>query len=421
MSGDVSLDGLVDPTDLTAALWELARNARWFSGRSRGGRPAGLHLGRTLTGHGCSVAPAVLDVRYADGTTERYHVPLVLRTVGSGPGPALLDLGDGRELAEAVDDPQAMRVLLEHLAGSAPGFELLSPVPTDLPARRYTGEQSNTTVFFGTQLLCKVFRRLEDGPNVDVELHRELAGTGTVAELHGVWRDEDADLAVFLEAFSDPIDGYVAACDAARAGRSFDDHADALGRTLRRVHATLADRLPTTSLHTADLAKTFRRRLSAAASEVPRLRDVQSRVEARYADLGDQEIPAQRIHGDCHLGQVLLTAGVWRYVDFEGEPLKSLEERREPDSPWRDVAGMLRSFDYAAASAPDGAPEWRRHAREAFLRGYSPDGPDTALLEAFETDKAVYEVVYESRNRPHMIHVPLTHLDPTTEGAHHGA
>src|SRR5690606_20087687 len=98
---------------------------------------------------------------------EHYHVPLVLRRTGDGPAPVLLRSGDGsREVAEAVDDPLAMRVLLEHLGDSATGFELLSPVQVDLPARRYTGEQSNTTVFYGTTLLGKVFRRLEDGPNV---------------------------------------------------------------------------------------------------------------------------------------------------------------------------------------------------------------------------------------------------------------
>ena len=121
-------------------------------------------------------------------------------------------------------------------------------------------------------------------------------------------------------------------------------------------------------------------------------------------------MPTQRIHGDCHLGQALSTRNGWRYVDFEGEPIKSLQERREPDSPLRDVAGMLRSFDYAAArgDAPEG---WRDEARAAFLDGYSAsvEIPVDVLL-AYEVDKAIYEVVYETRNRPTFTHIPVDYL-----------
>jgi len=129
-----------------------------------------------------------------------------------------------------------------------------------------------------------------------------------------------------------------------------------------------------------------------------------------YSVIEELELPIQRIHGDCHLGQALSTRNGWRYVDFEGEPIKSLQERREPDSPLRDVAGMLRSFDYAAASgdAPEG---WRDDARAAFLEGY--DGTAGILAEAllaYEVDKAVYETVYESRNRPTCLRIPVDYL-----------
>ena len=118
------------------------------------------------------------------------------------------------------------------------------------------------------------------------------------------------------------------------------------------------------------------------------------------------------MHGDFHLGQTLHTPSGWKIIDFEGEPAKNLAERVAPDSVWRDVAGMMRSFDYAAASVPgDAAGAWRDGCRAAFLDGYT-DGrglgaDDAGLLAAYEADKAVYEVVYEVRNRPDWVGIPL--------------
>jgi maltokinase len=133
----------------------------------------------------------------------------------------------------------------------------------------------------------------------------------------------------------------------------------------------------------------------------------------------------QRIHGDLHLGQVLRTSQRWVFLDFEGEPAKSIEERRAPDSPLRDVAGMLRSFDYAAnhqvidssptPRATEHADEWAIRNRSAFCAGYAdvsgrhPE-EDVAVLAAYEADKAVYETVYEARNRPSWLPVPVASL-----------
>ncbi len=136
--------------------------------------------------------------------------------------------------------------------------------------------------------------------------------------------------------------------------------------------------------------------------------------------------PLQRVHGDYHLGQVLHspTRG-WVVLDFEGEPLRPLAERTRPDLALRDVAGMLRSFDYAAgqvrvsthdAAAADAADAWARAARDAFCSGYADVAgrdprEDAALLAALELDKALYEVVYEAGNRPEWIDVPLGAVD----------
>ncbi|MGN6575994.1 MAG: maltokinase N-terminal cap-like domain-containing protein, partial [Nocardioides sp.] len=180
------------------------------------------------------------------------------------------------------------------------------------------------------------------------------------------------------------------------------------------------------------LADAMRARLDAAVAVVPELephapalREVFAAVEAI-----DKPVLVQRVHGDFHLGQTLRTSRGWKIVDFEGEPAKPLDDRIRPDSPWRDVAGMLRSFDYAAHAVEadvetDGhgeqiayrAAEWAERNQNEFLAGYvevsgrTSDGtilPEQhVLLRAYQADKAVYETVYEARNRPSWIGIPL--------------
>ena len=118
------------------------------------------------------------------------------------------------------------------------------------------------------------------------------------------------------------------------------------------------------------------------------------------------------MHGDFHLGQTLHTPSGWKIIDFEGEPAKTLAERAAPDSVWRDIAGMLRSFDYAAATCPgpDSDRVGAMPAGTAFLAGYTGGGPRRRrgrAPAAYEADKAVYEVVYEVRNRPDWVNIPL--------------
>ena len=380
-------------------LWDLASQQRWFPGR--GGTVAGARAGEAVEVHDARLLPAVLEVAFPDGRREDYLIPLVLR--------------DGKPPMDACDDGA---VLLEALRSGAPGFEATRPIPAGLPARRFAGEQSNTTVFFSDQLLAKVFRRIEPGINVDVELHEVLAGSGVAAELYGRWRVDGTDYAVFLEALPDPTDGYVLACRHARDGADFTTHAWALGEALATVHRTLAERLPSdTTASGAVLAAGFRRRFAQVEAEVDEVATHSAAVDAVFGAIADEVVATQRIHGDCHLGQVLLTRGRWVYVDFEGEPMASLEERRAPDTPLRDLAGMLRSFGYARADG--GAPaSWLLACRRAFLEGYGldPDVPNP-LLTAYETDKAGYEVSYEARYRPHLMRVPLDFLSQLPEGA----
>ena len=131
-----------------------------------------------------------------------------------------------------------------------------------------------------------------------------------------------------------------------------------------------------------------------------------------------------RVHGDLHLGQILGRAGDVTFIDFEGEPLRPMFDRNRPDSPLRDVAGMLRSFDYAAGATPSVKPEWSSAARDAYLAGYtaaastgsvSASALPIDLLNAFELDKAVYEAIYESRNRPSWLTIPLQGIERILE------
>jgi maltokinase len=177
----------------------------------------------------------------------------------------------------------------------------------------------------------------------------------------------------------------------------------------------------------AEMATQMRYRLDEAVAAVPALREHAGLVASVYRALAEvrEPIAVQRIHGDYHLGQVMRTQAGWVVLDFEGEPAAPLATRRGRFSPLRDVAGMLRSFDYAArhqlVAHPDRvalelpARDWVRRNTDAFCAGYTEaSGVDprghAAALRALEFDKAIYEVRYEARNRPSWLPIPLDSL-----------
>ncbi|PZE29573.1 hypothetical protein DEJ02_06575 [Curtobacterium sp. MCLR17_042] len=316
----------------------------------------------------------------------------------------------------------------------------LSPIGRVTAARVLTGEQSNTSVICDTEsgdrVIIKVFRVLHHGDNPDVttQLALTAAGSTRVPRVYGALRADWPDVGrpdgtatghlAFAQEFLPGLDdAWRVALQEAQAGTPFGDRAEQLGTALADVHRTLAGALPT---EPADAPRrdaavaTMHARLDTAAREAPAVADHADAVRAVYARAADATWPdLQRIHGDLHLGQVLSAPDPrgWVFLDFEGEPLRPLDERSLPDVTLRDVAGMLRSFDYVAGALahdaePVDAAAWAAEARARFLEGYQRGtGADlaahSALLDAFELDKAVYEVVYETRNRPDWVGIPL--------------
>lgn len=340
-------------------------------------------------------------------------------------------------IVDATTDLAWVSALAARIDGAP---DSLSPIGRVTAARVLTGEQSNTSVICDTEsgdrVIIKVFRVLHHGDNPDVttQLALTAAGSTRVPRVYGALRADWPDVGrpdgtatghlAFAQEFLPGLDdAWRVALQEAQAGTPFGDRAEQLGTALADVHRTLAGALPT---EPADAPRrdaavaTMHARLDTAAREAPTVAGHVDAIRAVYARAADATWPdLQRIHGDLHLGQVLSAPDPrgWVFLDFEGEPLRPLDERSLPDVTLRDVAGMLRSFDYVAGALahdaePVDAASWAAEARARFLEGYQRGtGADlavhSALLDAFELDKAVYEVVYETRNRPDWVGIPL--------------
>ncbi|WEH15208.1 maltokinase [Streptomyces sp. VNUA24] len=344
----------------------------------------------------------------------------------------------GRTVYEALHDPRLAGVLLEAMRTEAQvgalqcGRDTRYEIPEGLVPRLITSEQSNSSLVYGDTFILKLFRRIVPGDNPDLELPRELSRVGCprvpapvawmVAELDRTAGAEGHHVLGVLQPFlHGAADGWELALSVLAKGEDFTAEARALGRTTAEVHRALARALPTVTLgrpQLESLVAGMTGRLEAAAQAVPALRPYAPGLHTAFEALADlaaegRTWTAQRIHGDLHLGQSLRSpSGEWSLIDFEGEPSKPLAERRLPQPVARDVAGMLRSFDYAAHSVRPPAAEWATLCRAAYCSGYADVAgadprTDPVLLRAYETDKAVYEVLYEARHRPDWLPVPL--------------
>ncbi|BDV30964.1 maltokinase N-terminal cap-like domain-containing protein [Microbacterium terricola] len=384
-----------------------------------------------------------------------YQVPVVARpttTVTASGAHVIGSPEPGTTFIDGPHDPAYVGALMGLVLGggtvsgphaTATGHPLVAADDDEGPVSAHVlnGEQSNTSLIAPATasrpaVICKIFRQVNQGRNPDIELQTALAGAGSphiapaVGWVEGTWLDPGAaqqtvggSLAFAQRFFSGVEDAWRVALRAAADGTPFDREAHALGRATADVHLSLAHLFPTRPAEPRDVdgfAETWRRRLSIALAEVPAIAERRTAIEAVYARASSARPTLQRIHGDYHLGQVLHTENGWVLLDFEGEPMRPIRERVRPDAALRDVAGMLRSFDYVAGSIRLDDPArpaaavraWVDAARAAFLAGYAeatgdPLDADDPLLAALELDKAVYEAIYEARNRPTWVTIPL--------------
>lgn len=414
--------------------WPHVREARWFQGKGRDGQLVSVTPLSWLVPPGGDVAvrPELALVAYPDGDSELYQLLVAYRASRSDSDAVIGEL-DGQWISDAPRDVEAMAAVTALLgadtilgdADHAVTVRVVAPLPgTDLTPRWYPGQQSNTNVFLGTAGLVKIFRKLEPGENRDVVITRRLreAGVEDVPDVYG-WVEGTLDgvrydLAAVTEQLHDPRDGWGLACDACRTGTDFTAHAAALGHALAAVHRGLAS--DETTIAGDAIANQMSARLDAAAAAAGALPPYVPALRRCFDAMRGRAVRVQSVHGDFHLGQTLLTPDGWRIIDFEGEPLKSFAERQAPDSVWRDVAGMTRSISYATSAHPDPSSEdalnWLTLTREAFLGAYCGDQTqvDGDLLSAYEADKAAYEVVYETRNRPDWVTIPLRAIQHVT-------
>ncbi|MBK8462989.1 MAG: phosphotransferase [Nigerium sp.] len=402
---------------LNVAWMHHLEAVRWFGGKGAGARIVRRHPlpDHTPAGVCPRVRSEIATLAYPDGRSEYYHLLVALRPADApacGPVLGTEADADGRlmQVRDAATDAEALAAFV---AATAPAL-------AGRPVGVWAGEQSNTTLTVGPDDLYKLFRRIEPGPNLDAEVLLALAGGPVPAvrgRLTGAWPDgEVTDLGLVLERIPDATDGWDMATAACVSGEDFTGRARELGASLRATHALLAGAFGVRTVEGGRIGALMSQRLDAAVDAVPRLAAPAAVLRRAFDAVGEGMVEVQRIHGDFHLGQTLHSTHGWTLIDFEGEPAKTAAERRAFDSPWRDVAGMVRSFDYArsAHARPSGADarRWADDARDAFLDGYcGPHHTPSTLLGAYVIDKAVYEVVYEVRNRPDWVAIPMRAID----------
>ncbi len=440
-------------------LHEWVLEQRWFASKAREVAHLGVLEAVTLRERSPALVLALVEARFHTGTHELYQLPLGLRPDDEGWEDRVIAEVEGQTVYDALADPALGRDLLDRLRGSSDvegehgsvrfrsvGDDDARAARGELEVRPVGVEQSNSSVVFGDELILKVFRRLEPGVNPELELLRFLSERGFehIAPLAGWYeyagRLVNATLGTLQEYLGGAREGW-ALCLGDLEG--FVGHARDLGAVTGRMHACLgsaagdpdfASEEPSTeslSLLTATVDEEIERMFVDLDYENPvlgplagRSLDVRERLQAlSHIGAGGRVI---RTHGDFHLGQTMLTDRGWVILDFEGEPARSLHERRRKRSPLRDVAGMLRSFAYAASAAEQqsgvAAPEgWEDSVRAAFLEGYFeavdtsllPHGQEATgkLLSVFELEKAVYELRYELNNRPDWVAIPVAGIE----------
>lgn len=433
----------VDPADLVRFL----ATRRWFGAKGRPVASVALHDLAPIPGEPATLA--CVRVKFADGAHADHQLPLAIH---AGPDP-IATVGS-TTIVDALTVP-AIRSRLarafargETFTGPSCRWTFESTgdaILNELPAHLADGEQSNTSIIIGERAILKMYRRLEPGPHPEVEVGQYLtrAGFRGSPPLLGTARLDNAagtSVTATIQRFMPgAVDGWSHVLAGLRAGDDLGDELAALGAVTREFHTILANcddpefapesTLPSdlNNWHTAAatqaraaLTTLAERQHTLPASVLPDVQRVLAHAGALITGLPaptdpDGLGPRTRHHGDYHLGQVLRTHHGWQILDFEGEPARPLAERRIKHHPLRDIAGMLRSFAYAAAVAtPEHASASERAMRTAFLAGYDPslaDDPRRAdLLALFTAEKLFYELAYELGSRPTWVWIPLAGL-----------
>lgn len=445
---------------------EAVSRARWFGAKGRSITVATLEHAVPLD----TAVPhvlAVVDLTLDDGTHQRYALALTGRplreaTPGEGAWRSLAAaIGDGRTIAALPDErrpnapPTAALVCRPAAALGA-----LAPDGIADTERDPGVDQSNTSVVVGEQLLLKAYRRLQPGLNPDLEMTAflaEEAGFPAVPRLAGfaelVTREGATTVAMLQEWIADGTDAFESIAEALVAwllapgevSLEFATEVAAdLGTLTAGLHAAVADAhgIPDIAPRSATRDEIGRwgrdahRHLAIAMDVAPAqagslVRDLAPRIAEAISPIDALPTAPEviRAHGDLHLGQVLIASDGFRIVDFEGEPLRTTDERRAHRPAMRDLASMLRSIDHVARSARRraearhvGALErpsldldaWHRRARERFLEAYRagllerrvPADLDLDLLRAFEIDKELYEFAYAATYLPSWLYAP---------------
>jgi maltokinase len=433
------------------ALREFVLRQRWFGSKSREIGHLSVIAAPVVRSDEPALALTLVEVRFHAGTHELYHVPIGFRR--SWNGEAIAEV-EGWAAFDALSDPELARELMkriwteEDLAGGEAMVEFRTTAYAERAVanvRPMGAEQSNTSLVFDEQVVLKTYRRVEAGVNPELEVLRFLTDVGfpSVPALEGwiayIGTPLEATLAIAQDFVPSEGDAWELALRALETdeGDDFVEQLVLLGETTGQMHTALASNpsdpvfaseepsAEALGLLTASVDEEIEE-LFATLPDLNELEPIAGRGEEVREQLrGMTHVGAVgkviRVHGDFHLGQAIWGGESWVILDFEGEPARSVVERRRKRSPLRDVAGMLRSFAYAASAAelergaepPDG---WEERARDAFLSGYLsevdvnliPSGSSfDRLLAVFELEKAVYELRYELDNRPEWVRIPV--------------
>ena len=468
-------------------LKEQLPQRRWYGDKTRTITDIAIVDVGTIDDHDQeALVLAIVEVHFSDGGSSLYSLPALVGATG--------------HIRDAIEDVDRLRVVGEVLAHGSPikgekggVFHFSGPSlnPTSPPGATSIWamgvEQSNTSVVFDDSVILKFFRKVEPGPNPDLELTRLLTNQGfqsipsQVGEIFYEREEEEEggfaiDLGLAQTFITDAKEGWTYVLERLAALYNAIHKQDAPEDRLLLVEERAAELLSaigqlgeaTAALHVELSREDLETELLAepvthedlkawSVSTIERLNGLLGEAlelepwaegmaeRLRKVTWMNDAGHKTRIHGDYHLGQVLRVPRAWRILDFEGEPARTLQERRAKHSPIKDVAGMLRSFSYAATaslferSQPDDdewarlepwALTWERLAREHFLAAYlanahegrflSADREELAvLLDFFELDKALYEVGYERGHRPGWLRIPLRGIQQVIERGDH--